>query len=55
MQIYNLTITIGSVKVDYGYYSLAALNAKLNIILSKNDTTPNHGGIITITMATVQL
>ena len=55
MQIYNLTVTNGSVKVNYGYYSLAALIAKLDMILSKGDTTPSRDEIITITVATVQL
>ena len=55
MQIYNLTVTNGNAKVDYGYYSLVALNAKLNAILSEDGSVSGYNRIITITVATVQL
>ena len=53
MQIYNLIVTAGNVKIDYGYYSQVALNIKLTTLLA--DYSGMGGRVITIKEAIVQL
>ena len=53
MQIYNLIVTAGNVKIDYGYYSQVALNIKLTTLLA--DCNGMVDRVITIKETIVQL